>query len=40
MKTIICPNYLKNDLINKLLIENNTNHLVDTKIIPFNVYIN
>lgn len=40
MKTIICPNYLKNDLINKLLIENNTNHLLDTKIIPFNVYIN
>ncbi|MGB4612991.1 MAG: PD-(D/E)XK nuclease family protein [Erysipelotrichaceae bacterium] len=40
MKTIICPNYLKNDLINKLLIENNTNYLINTKIVPFNVFIN
>ena len=30
----------KNDLINKLLIENNTNYLINTKIVPFNVFIN
>ncbi|NLC97060.1 MAG: hypothetical protein GX675_05785 [Erysipelotrichaceae bacterium] len=40
MKTIICPNYLKNDLINKLLSENNSFYLLNTKIIPFNAYIN
>ena len=32
MKTIICPNYLKNDYLNKLL--ENSNFLAQTRIIP------
>lgn len=40
MKTYICPNYLKNDLINDLLSKSKTNYLENTRIVPFNVFIN